>query len=147
MCSLVYCHAFLLSTSGVEYFQPIQTITLWMFRNKIRFYGKEILAPRPKSKLEDHPLSDVRDCLFNIFAATLHNGGRSTVRNLRTFHAVVTRTHLSWNYEPTPRSLPEEPSPVRKPAYQETCNSNPHCAGSCKYFRIVCVAPTAQLGS
>jgi len=29
-------------------------------------------APRPTPKLEDHPLSAVHDCLFNIFAATLH---------------------------------------------------------------------------
>jgi hypothetical protein len=36
-----------------------------------RFYGGGLLAPRPTPKLEDHPLSAVRDCLFNIFAATL----------------------------------------------------------------------------
>jgi len=29
------------------------------------------LAPRPTSKMEDHALSAVRDCLFNIFAATI----------------------------------------------------------------------------
>jgi hypothetical protein len=44
-----------------------------MFRNIIHFYGEELLAPRPTPKLEDHPLSAVRDCLFNVFAATLHN--------------------------------------------------------------------------
>jgi len=44
-------------------------------RNKF-FYG-ELLAPRPTSKLEDHPLPAARDCLFNIFAATVHIGGRS----------------------------------------------------------------------
>ena len=38
----------------------------------IRFYGEALLAPHPHPKLEDHPLSAVRDCLFNIFAATLH---------------------------------------------------------------------------
>ena len=32
-----------------------------MFRNMIRFYGEEFLAPRPTPKLEDHPLSTVRD--------------------------------------------------------------------------------------
>jgi hypothetical protein len=32
-----------------------------------------LLAPRPTPKLEEHPLSDVRDCLFNIFAVTLQN--------------------------------------------------------------------------
>jgi hypothetical protein len=42
------------------------------FRNKIIFYGEELLAPRPTPKLEDHPLSAVCDCLFKIFAATLH---------------------------------------------------------------------------
>src|SRR5215470_11032516 len=41
--------------------------------NIIIFYGEELLAPRPTHKLEDHPLSPVRDCLFNVFAATLHN--------------------------------------------------------------------------
>jgi hypothetical protein len=38
------------------------------FRNKLIFYGEELLAPRPTPKLEDHPLSAVCDC----FAATLH---------------------------------------------------------------------------
>jgi hypothetical protein len=37
------------------------------------FYGEVLLTPRPAPKLEDHPLSAVRDCLFNVFAATLHN--------------------------------------------------------------------------
>jgi hypothetical protein len=46
------------------------------FRNKLIFYGEELLAPRPTPKLEDHPLSAVRDCLFNIFTASLHTGGR-----------------------------------------------------------------------
>jgi len=63
-----------------------------MARNKIRFYGEELLAPRPTPKLEDHPLSAVRYCLFNKFSATLHIGGRSSIRNLRTRHAVVTGT-------------------------------------------------------
>ena len=57
------------------------------------FHGEELLAPRPTYKLEDHPLPAVRDCLFNIFAATTHLGGRSSNRNLRTRHAVVTGTH------------------------------------------------------
>jgi hypothetical protein len=66
-----------------------------MFRNIIIFYGEELLAPRPTPKLEVHPLSAVRDCLFNIFAATSITGGRSSIRNLRTRHAVVTGTHLT----------------------------------------------------
>jgi len=59
------------------------------------FHGEALLAPCPTPKLEDHPLSAVRDCLFNLFAATLHIGGRFSIRNRRTRHAVVTGTHLS----------------------------------------------------
>ena len=62
----------------------------------IRFYGEELLAPRPTPKLEDHPMSAVRYCLFSIFAAVLHIAGRSSIRSLWTRHAVVTGTHLSW---------------------------------------------------
>jgi len=65
-----------------------------MVLNMVRFYGDELLAPRPNPKLEDHPFSAVRDCLFNIFAATLHIGGRSSIRNLRKRHAVVTGSAL-----------------------------------------------------
>jgi len=67
----------------------------FMFRNKARFKDEELSAPRPIPKLEDHPLSNIGDCLFNILAATLHIGGRSSIRNLWTHHAVVTGTHLS----------------------------------------------------
>jgi hypothetical protein len=42
------------------------------FRKKLKFYGEELSAPRPTPKLGDHPLSVVRDCLCNIFAAILH---------------------------------------------------------------------------
>jgi len=58
-------------------------------------FGNELLAPRPNPKLENYPLSAVRDCLFNTFAATFHTDGRSSVRKLTTRHTVVTRTHLS----------------------------------------------------
>jgi len=34
-------------------------------------YSKGLSAPSPTPKLEDHPLSAVRDYLFNIFASTL----------------------------------------------------------------------------
>ena len=33
-------------------------------------------------KLEEHPLSEVRDCLFSTFAATLQIGGLSSFRNV-----------------------------------------------------------------
>jgi hypothetical protein len=48
-----------------------------LFRNIIIFYGEELLPPRPTPKLQDHPLSVVRDCLFKVFA--------TTHRNLRLF--------------------------------------------------------------
>ena len=44
------------------------------------------------------PLSAVRNCIFNIFAATLHNAVRSSIHNLRTGHAVVTGIHLWFKY-------------------------------------------------
>jgi hypothetical protein len=40
--------------------------------NIISFYREHLLAPRPKSDIEYHPLSAVRECLFHTFAATLH---------------------------------------------------------------------------
>ena len=43
-----------------------------MFRNYASFSSETLLAPRPTPKPEDHPLSVVCGCLFNIFAATLH---------------------------------------------------------------------------
>ena len=70
-------------------------LSVWIFLNKICFYDEELLAPHLTPKLEDDPLSAVRDCLFNIFSATLHIGGRSSIRNPRTRPAVVTGTHLS----------------------------------------------------
>jgi hypothetical protein len=39
-----------------------------VFCNMVIFYGEVLLAPHPTPKLEDHPLSAVRDC---IFAATV----------------------------------------------------------------------------
>ena len=59
----------------------------------IHFYSEELLAPCPNPKLEDHPLSAVCDCLFNIFTATLHIGGHPSIRYLKTHHVMVTGTH------------------------------------------------------
>ena len=60
-----------------------------MLRNGIRFNGKEFLAIRYTPKLEDHPLSASRYCLFNIFAAIIYIGGLWSIRKLRKRHAVV----------------------------------------------------------
>ena len=61
----------------------------FVFRNKASFYDEQLLAPRTTPKMDDHPLSVVCDCLFNTFAAMLHSRGRSSIRNLRTRHALV----------------------------------------------------------
>jgi hypothetical protein len=58
-----------------------------MFGHKASFYGEELAVPCLTPKLEGHPVSAVRDCLFNIFAATFHIGGRSSIRKLRARHS------------------------------------------------------------
>jgi hypothetical protein len=70
------------------------------FRNKIIFYGEGLLAPRPTPKLGDHPLSAVRDFLFNIFAATLHTWRMSRPpatwgRAMQSWQG----THLTWKVQ------------------------------------------------
>jgi hypothetical protein len=61
----------------------------------MRFYGEEFLTPSSSPKLEYHPLSAVSDCLFNIFIATFHIGGRPSIHSLRKRHALVRLLHLS----------------------------------------------------
>jgi len=46
-----------------------------MFCNIIKFYDQELLAIHPTPRIKEKPLSAVRDCIFNIFAATLHTWG------------------------------------------------------------------------
>ena len=89
-----------------------------MLRNKANFYGKELSAPLPNPRLENHPLSAVRDCLSNIFTATLRTAGRSSIRNLRTRHAVVTGTHLSRLHQrhTISKALPEDGADDRRNA-------------------------------
>jgi hypothetical protein len=57
----------------------------------------EMLAPRWTPKLEGHPLSAVRDCLFNIFAATLHTW-RAPPPSATWERAMLwwQGTHLTW---------------------------------------------------
>jgi hypothetical protein len=40
-----------------------------MVCNMVHFYGEELLAPSPTSKLEDRLLSDVISFLLNIYAS------------------------------------------------------------------------------
>jgi hypothetical protein len=52
-----------------------ESVQVWSFFitfvTNLFFYGEGLLAPRQTPKLEDHPLSFVHGCLFNVFAATL----------------------------------------------------------------------------
>ena len=65
-----------------------------------------MLAPRPTPKLEDHTSSAVRGYLFHLFTATLHIGGRSSIRNPRTRHDMVTRgRYLPSRYHTIPRCV------------------------------------------
>jgi hypothetical protein len=66
-----------------------------MVPNMVGFKGEEFVAPGPTPKLEDTPMSAVRECLFNIFAANIHIGGRCSIRHRGTPHAVVTGATLS----------------------------------------------------
>jgi hypothetical protein len=61
---------------------------VFMFGNKASFYGEQLAALCPTPRLEDRPLSAVRNYLFNIFAATFRIGGRSSIHNLRARHWV-----------------------------------------------------------
>jgi hypothetical protein len=82
-----------------------------VFRKMVIFYGEVLLAPLPTPKLEGHPLSAVRDCLFNVFAATLHirrpflhpQPEDAPFRGDRDGLIVVTGTDLSWWQGPTYR--------------------------------------------
>jgi len=68
---------------------------MWTICTMTHFYSAELLANRQMPKLQDHRLSAVCDCLYNIFPPTLHIGGRFAIRNLKTHHSMVTGTHLS----------------------------------------------------
>jgi hypothetical protein len=59
----------LLPHSQVAATSPYPRLSVWIFRNKISFYGESSLAPRQTPTLEDHPLPAVCDCLFSIHSA------------------------------------------------------------------------------
>jgi hypothetical protein len=45
----------------------------------VGFNGTVLLAPRPNPKLEDHPLSAVRDCLFRDEKCILQFGQKTWI--------------------------------------------------------------------
>jgi hypothetical protein len=70
--SYAFLYRFNVTAFLVSHFSITALLHTVTFQNKLIFYGKELLASRSTPKLEGHPLSAVRDILFNIFAATLH---------------------------------------------------------------------------
>ena len=56
--------------------------------------GGVLSALRLTIKLEDHPLSTVRVCLFNISAPTHYLQAVCSIHTLRKRHAVVAGTHF-----------------------------------------------------
>ena len=67
-----------------------------MGRNMTRFYDEELLTLRPNPQLED-TLCRLSATAYSIYSQLSSvSGGRSSIRNLRTRHAVATGTHLSW---------------------------------------------------
>ena len=73
---------------------PEEASCLEVFLNMSVLHGG-VVSTSPNPQAGGPPLSADHDCLFNLFAATLHKGGRSSIRNLRTRHAVVTGTHYT----------------------------------------------------
>jgi hypothetical protein len=69
----------------------------FLFRNKLGVLWWWVVSPRPTPKLEDHPLSAVRDCLFNICPATLHIW-RPSPPSANLGHAMPwwQANHLTW---------------------------------------------------
>ena len=56
------------------------------FVTKYFFFG-EVVSTSPNHQAGGPLFSAVCDSLFNIFAATLHNGSRFSIRNLKTWQA------------------------------------------------------------
>ena len=48
------------------------------------------------TKLQEYLFSAIWDCLFNLFAVTLHVGGRSSICQPRTRYVRLKGTRLSW---------------------------------------------------
>jgi hypothetical protein len=90
-------HVLLSLLRSYQSFSPGPRLCLWIFHNKDSFSLWGSVSPSPKPPAGGPPL--VGCPLFNIFAATLHIGGRSSIRNRSTRHAVVTGTHLQHGHE------------------------------------------------
>jgi hypothetical protein len=64
-------HIYILSLRlFIQRIHPSQRL-IYIFYNRLIFYGKRLLAPCSTPKLEDHQFSFVHGCLFSIFTVTL----------------------------------------------------------------------------
>jgi hypothetical protein len=73
---------------------------MFIFRHRFIFYGEGLLVPRLTPKLEDHPSSSVRGCLFNIFAANPQAGGPPLVACPRLLIPCIRSLPPSWRTTP-----------------------------------------------
>ena len=66
-----------------------------MFRNMLSFYSEDLLAPRPTPRLGVTPCrpSAISYSIYSQLSSM--SGDPSSIRSLRTLHAVVTGTHLT----------------------------------------------------
>jgi hypothetical protein len=63
-----------------------------IFRNKVIFYGKELIAPTPHPQAGGPPLVGCPSLLIQyIHSYPLYLEAVSSIHNLRTRHAMVTR--------------------------------------------------------
>jgi hypothetical protein len=67
----------------------LEFITFITFCNKLIFYDV-LLVPHPRPQVEDHPLPAVRDFSYPPYLEAI-----SSIRNLRTYHAVMRRDSLN----------------------------------------------------
>ena len=75
-----------------------------MFRNIVRLYGEELVAPRPPLQPAYHSLSAVHDCLFNVFAATRQEAGtKCLLGEHEELTLILRRSHTGtvWFYTST----------------------------------------------
>jgi hypothetical protein len=87
-------HSQVPDTCPYQSISPGPRLSVWIFSNNICFYGEELLAPRPTPQAGGQPLAGCPRLLIQYIRSYPPHWGRSSIRNLRTRHAVVTGTHL-----------------------------------------------------
>jgi len=99
----------------IQRIRPLQKPCI-IFHNKPVIYDEELLAlPHTQpSKLEDHPLSAVSDCLFNIFASSIiwRQSPPPATEDAPCFSHYFPNIHYNISFTSTPRS-PEWTLPFR----------------------------------